>query len=136
MYANSLITKSLGIHYREHRILRNSFWIKLAFIIIEVILAICFGVFQTSGHEHRNTAAVLEWVVALVYAFYVASFYLDFLPARSRNSEGNSMTEEEKMMRETEAANGNGQYGGSLPYQNHSTSKFTISSSKIWLLLI
>lgn len=31
----------LGIHYREHRILRISFWIKLAFIIVEIALAIC-----------------------------------------------------------------------------------------------
>lgn len=30
----------LGIHYREHRILRTSFWVKLAFILIEVALAI------------------------------------------------------------------------------------------------
>jgi len=30
----------LGIHYREYRILRISFWIKLMFIIIEVALAI------------------------------------------------------------------------------------------------
>jgi hypothetical protein len=30
----------LGIHYRQHKILRMSFWVKLAFIIIEVGLAI------------------------------------------------------------------------------------------------
>lgn len=30
----------LGIHYRQHKILRVSFWVKLAFIIIEVGLAI------------------------------------------------------------------------------------------------
>ena len=30
----------LGIHYREHSILRISFWIKLGFIIVEVALAI------------------------------------------------------------------------------------------------
>lgn len=30
----------LGIHFREHRILRISFWLKLFFIIIEVALAI------------------------------------------------------------------------------------------------
>lgn len=34
----------LGIHFREHRVLRNSFWIKLAFILIELVLAI--GVFS------------------------------------------------------------------------------------------
>jgi hypothetical protein len=30
----------LGIHYREHKVLRWSFWIKLAFIIVELGLAI------------------------------------------------------------------------------------------------
>lgn len=30
----------LGIHYRQHRILRGSFWMKLAFIIVEIALAI------------------------------------------------------------------------------------------------
>ena len=32
----------LGIHYRGHRILAISFWIKLAFILIEIALAIVF----------------------------------------------------------------------------------------------
>merc|ERR1711939_1066168 len=36
----------LGIKYREHRILRSSFWIKLTFILLEVVLAIAFGVFS------------------------------------------------------------------------------------------
>lgn len=30
----------LGIHHRQHKILRASFWVKLAFIFIEIILAI------------------------------------------------------------------------------------------------
>lgn len=30
----------LGIHYREHRVLRMSFWLKLAFIFVEICLAI------------------------------------------------------------------------------------------------
>jgi hypothetical protein len=28
-----------------------------------------------------NVAAILEWVVALIYIFYVWSFIIDFLPA-------------------------------------------------------
>jgi hypothetical protein len=110
----------LGIHYREHRILRNSFWIKLAFILIEIGLAIGFGVTLRSGDRNRNTAGILEWVVALVFAFYVASYYLDFLPARRRNSNGKNMTEEEMAMRDSEMARGRGPaYGGSVPYQSH-----------------
>lgn len=69
----------LGIHYREHSILRISFWIKLFFIISEICLAIAFGV---CSKEHvYNVAAVFEWVVAFIYCFYVLSFFIDFLPA-------------------------------------------------------
>lgn len=59
----------LGIHFREYRILRISFWIKLAFIFIEVGLAIGYGV--TDKNKHYNVSAVLEWVVALIYIIYV-----------------------------------------------------------------
>jgi len=74
----------LGIHYREHRILRISFWVKLAFILVELALA---GVFVgTSWSHNRNVAAVFEWIVALVFTFYILSFLLDLLPSvRSRN---------------------------------------------------
>ena len=78
----------LGIHFREHRILRISFWVKLAFIIVEVALAIAFGVLEQSSDNRVNTAAVLEWVISLIYIFYVWSFIIDFLPAtRTRNKQ-------------------------------------------------
>ncbi|QSZ31860.1 hypothetical protein DSL72_001429 [Monilinia vaccinii-corymbosi] len=69
----------LGIHYRQHRVLRTSFWVKLSFIIVELGLAIGFGI--CNREAWRNTAAVLEWIIALVYTFYVWSFAIDFLPA-------------------------------------------------------
>jgi len=69
----------LGIHYREHRVLRSSFWIKLAFIFIELALAIAFGV--ESDRSVYNRAAVLEWTISLIYIFYIWSFIIDFLPA-------------------------------------------------------
>src|SRR5205809_484688 len=47
----------LGIHYREHRILRVSFWVKLTFIVVELSLAIAFGATQ---YHHTNAAAVIE----------------------------------------------------------------------------
>jgi hypothetical protein len=70
--------------YREHRILRASFWIKLTFIFVELALCIAFGVLSK---QHRyNQAAIFEWVISLVYIFYVWSFVIDFLPAtRTRN---------------------------------------------------
>jgi len=74
----------LGIHYREHRILRISFWVKLAFILVELVLAAVFV--GTSFTHNRNVAAVFEWIVALVFTFYVLSFLLDLLPSvRSKN---------------------------------------------------
>lgn len=69
----------LGIHYRNHRILRISFWLKLFFILVEVCLAIVFGV--TSYKHHRNIAAVFEWTIALIFTLYVLSFILDLLPS-------------------------------------------------------
>ena len=46
-----------------------SFWIKLAFIFIEVALVIGFGV--CSKYRAYNAAAILEWIVSLIYIFYV-----------------------------------------------------------------
>jgi len=69
----------LGIHYRNHRILAISFWIKLVFIIVEVLLAIIFV--STSYTHNRNVAAVFEWIIAFVYTFYVVSFVIDLLPS-------------------------------------------------------
>ncbi|TWU77526.1 hypothetical protein ED733_007360 [Metarhizium rileyi] len=69
----------LGIKNREHRILRSSFWIKLAFILVELALAIVFVV--TNYKHERDVAAVFEWVIAFVFTFYVVSFIIDLRPA-------------------------------------------------------
>lgn len=69
----------LGIHHREHRHLRISFWIKLAFILVELALAVAFGVL--GDREKYNGAAVVEWTISLIYTFYVWSFAIDFIPA-------------------------------------------------------
>jgi len=94
----------LGIHYREHSTLRMSFWVKLAFIIVEVALAIGFGVM--SNKHHYNTAAVLEWVIALVFTFYVLSFFMDFIPAVRTKHHQSHETEEQMAMRESAIAPG------------------------------
>ncbi|KAK7731527.1 hypothetical protein SLS53_008767 [Cytospora paraplurivora] len=65
--------------HHQHRILITSFVVKLIFILIEMSLAIAFGV--TEYHGYYNKSAILEWIVALVYIFYVWSYALDFLPA-------------------------------------------------------
>lgn len=69
----------LGIHYRSHRILRISFWIKLVFILVEFSLAVCFV--GTGWTHHKNEAAVFEWVVAVIFTAYVLSFVVDLLPS-------------------------------------------------------
>jgi D-alanyl-lipoteichoic acid acyltransferase DltB (MBOAT superfamily) len=91
----------LGIHHREHRHLRISFWIKLAFIFIEVACAIAFGVLD--DRDHYNSAAVMEWIVALIYTFYVWSFAIDFIPIitikigyKTRETEVEAATEMEQ----------------------------------------
>ena len=70
----------LGIKYREHITLRVSFWYKLLFILVEIALAVPFGVFETTD-KHINVGAVLEWVIALIFTGYIFSFMVDLIPA-------------------------------------------------------
>jgi len=81
----------LGIRYRQHSILRISFWVKLFFIISEVCLAIAFAV--CSKQHIFNVAAILEWLVSFIYCFYVLSFFIDFLPATRTKHHQSSETE-------------------------------------------
>jgi len=122
----------LGIHFREHSVLRISFWIKLAFILVELALAIAFGVCSNKGR--RNVAAVLEWIIALIYFFFVLSFFIDFMPAirtkhhQSRETEMNVAMEQgdgspTRLYRD-EASN-----GGMNGYTN-GASGFTPAASK------
>ncbi|KAF4631028.1 hypothetical protein G7Y89_g7111 [Cudoniella acicularis] len=99
----------LGIHFRQHKILRLSFWIKLSFILIEVVLAIAFGV--TNFKKTYNAAAVLEWSIAFIFIFYVFSFFIDLLPAvRTKSKDhrfGDGEAETELQMEQNDAyANG------------------------------
>lgn len=80
----------LGVRHPEHNILAVSFWIKLAFILITICLAIPFVVLTKLGIY--NPAAVLEWVIALVFSFYVFSFYVDLYPAVYTKHGGNYQT--------------------------------------------
>ncbi|KAK4229830.1 Frag1/DRAM/Sfk1 family-domain-containing protein [Podospora fimiseda] len=71
--------QKLGQHYRSHRILRTSFWIKLTFVIIEILLAIAFV--SCTFTKHYNAGAVLEWIIAFIFSAYVFSFAVDLYPA-------------------------------------------------------
>ncbi|KAF2647788.1 hypothetical protein K491DRAFT_784521 [Lophiostoma macrostomum CBS 122681] len=94
----------LGIHFRDQSILRYSFWIKLAFIILEVALAIGFGV--CSKTSKWNAAAVLEWTIAFIYFFYVLSFFIDFLPAVRTKHHQSHETEMDMATNRMEAGDG------------------------------
>lgn len=67
------------VEYKEHRMLRASFWVKLVFILVEIALLICFGVLGRL--KKRDAAAVFEWIVSFVFTFYVLSFVIDLYPA-------------------------------------------------------
>jgi Frag1/DRAM/Sfk1 family protein len=69
----------LGIRHREHSILAASFWVKLVFIMVEFCLAVAFAV--TMLLRNSDPAAILEWVVAFVFSFYIFSFVIDLWPA-------------------------------------------------------
>lgn len=49
--------------------LLTSFGIKLGFIVVELAMAIAFGVTQYLAIDGYNTSAILEWIVALIYIF-------------------------------------------------------------------
>lgn len=53
--------------HKGHRLLLTSFTIKLCFIVVELALAIAFGVTEYTGKY--NQSAILEWIVALLYIF-------------------------------------------------------------------
>jgi hypothetical protein len=74
----------LGIKNRAYRVLRASFWIKLAFILLEFFLVIAFGVLTSTGH--KNIAAYFEWIIAFIFTAYVWSFAIDLWPAVNTKS--------------------------------------------------
>ncbi|KAK4679644.1 hypothetical protein QC764_205950 [Podospora pseudoanserina] len=69
----------LGQHYKHHHQLSTSFWIKLTFVILEILLAIAFV--SCTFTQHYNAGAVLEWVIAFIFSAYVFSFVVDLWPA-------------------------------------------------------
>jgi len=110
----------LGIHNRDHPVLRASFWIKLVFILVEVPLAIAFGVCSDRGYY--NAAAVLEWTIAFIFTFYPFSFFIDLLPA-VRTKHRRYGAQETALEQEIDQNHGSspemGQYGGSNLENGH-----------------
>ena len=104
----------LGVHFRQHRVLRLSFWFKLIFILVEIALAIVFGVCTFRGKVSgtvKNIGAVFEWVIALVFTGYVLTFLIDLAPAVRQDQASTSagiMREVVGPMDEVGAVDGNG----------------------------
>jgi len=69
----------LGKHNRQHRVLRVSFWIKLTFVLVELVLCAVFV--GTTFTEHYDVGAVFEWIIAFIFSLYVFSFVVDLYPA-------------------------------------------------------
>lgn len=115
----------LGIHFRQHSILRYSFWIKLFFILVEIAMAIAFGVCQNQGKY--NAAAVLEWVIALIFFFYVLSFFIDFMPAVRTKHHQSRATEMDVAMEQGNATSSSRflHNGATNGYTNEHTNGYT-----------
>lgn len=120
----------LGVKYREYPILAYSFWIKLFFIFAELGLVVAFGV--ETLYKNYNVAAPIEWVIALVFIFYVWSFTIDFLPAVRTRHQGDRFPPVKKsqdpMAEDTER--GGNLFGGPV-YSNggHSAHGANVSSN-------
>ncbi|KAK3944161.1 Frag1/DRAM/Sfk1 family-domain-containing protein [Diplogelasinospora grovesii] len=117
----------LGARYTEHRVLAHSFWIKLSFVVLEILLAIAFvGCTFTS---HYNAGAVLEWVIAFIFSFYVFSFCIDLYPAvRTKGTAGYRTTKARtQAMREMEEGGHHNPMTSHL--HNHHTNNSSSNSS-------
>ncbi|EQK98671.1 suppressor Sfk1 [Ophiocordyceps sinensis CO18] len=79
-------SQRLGIKNREHRALRASFWVKLTFVLVELVLAVIFA--AASYTRHTDVAAIFEWIVAFIFTFYILSFIIDLYPAVSTRDPG------------------------------------------------
>lgn len=92
-----------------------SFWIKLAFILIEVALAIGFG--SCNFKKAYNAAAVLEWAIAFIFTFYVLSFFVDLIPAvGTKHGAKGGKTEMEREANDGMEGVDNRGYGGETGY--------------------
>lgn len=76
----------------------------------------------TSFSGNKNVGAVFEWIIALVFAFYVFTFFVDLVPAGREAQVSTNM--EDMRMREAENGvqmmDGNG-YGDGVGGRHTST---------------
>ncbi|KAM3463510.1 hypothetical protein BB8028_0003g03380 [Beauveria bassiana] len=102
----------LGFKHREHPNLLMSFWAKLTIMILELALAIAFVI--TNFKKANDAAAVLEWIVAFFFTFFILSFWIDLYPAYA--TKPHTARFEKRGPREMEEAS-SGNDGGTMPMQ-------------------
>jgi hypothetical protein len=78
-HANPALCANSEKENRAYRVLRISFWIKLAFVLTELALAVTF--LATTTTHHRTVAAYFEWIISFIFTAYVWSFAIDLWPA-------------------------------------------------------
>jgi len=68
-----------------HPVLRYSYVGKAVLLVVEGVLSIGFAV--CLGMRSATAGAVLEWVIAFLFTFYVLTFFFDLRPkARTRGA--------------------------------------------------
>ncbi|KAI5779493.1 Frag1/DRAM/Sfk1 family-domain-containing protein [Geopyxis carbonaria] len=77
--------RRLGNTFTDHPVLKISYRFKQAIVVVEVALSVAFGV--TMFRKANNAAAIIEWLIAFLFTFYVLSFFFDLRPkARTKEA--------------------------------------------------
>ena len=68
--------RHLSSWFPKCKILRLSFWIKLCFVVGEFLMLFIGTITMFNGIH--DPSVVMEWIIAMFFAFYMASFAIDF----------------------------------------------------------
>lgn len=91
--------RRLGKTFTQHPVLRWSYRFKIGIVVLEVLLSFAFG--ATMYGDKNSVAAVLEWLIAFVFTFYVLSFFFDLRP-KARTKEDLKKETEGQQIREAD----------------------------------
>lgn len=77
--------RRLGNTFTNHPVLKLSYRFKQVIVLVEVFLSVAFGV--TMFRKTNDAAAIIEWMIAFLFTFYVSSFFFDLRPkARTKEA--------------------------------------------------
>ncbi|RPA83299.1 hypothetical protein BJ508DRAFT_413498 [Ascobolus immersus RN42] len=71
--------RKIGKTFAEQKVIRWSYLGKRYLLALEFFLSIAFGVCLYK--KKQNVGAVIEWVIAFIFTFYVLSFFIDLRPS-------------------------------------------------------